>query len=89
MFMNFTEISSKMNEEEIENIVFNIRHCTGVILDLIKKKQYDTFDDVIKLLKENMEELEKHLLVYRRLTANTIPMDIMVDLLDLGISDKD
>ena len=87
--MSFIEIRNKMNEEEIENIVFNIRHCTGVILDLIKKKQYDTFEDVIKLLKENMEELEKHLSVYRKLTANTMPMDIMIDLLDLGISDKD
>ena len=87
--MSFIEIRNKMNEEEIENIVFNIRHCTGVILDLIKKKQYDTFEDVIKLLKENMEELEKHLSVYRKLTAKTMPMDIMVDLLDVGISDKD
>ena len=89
MFTNFTEINSKMNEEEIENIIFNIRHCTGVILDLIKKKQYDTFEDVMKLLKENMNELEKHLSVYRKLTANTMPMDIVVDLLNLGISDKD
>ena len=78
-----------MNEEEIENIIFNIRHCTGVILDLIRKKQYDKFEDVINILKENMNELEKHLVIYRKLTAKTIPMDIMVDLLNLGITDKD
>lgn len=89
MSMEFIEIRNKMNEEEIEKIIFNIRHCTGVILDLIKKKQYDTFEDVINLLKENMDELEKHLAVYRKLTANTIPMDIMVDLLNLEISEKD
>tara|TARA_Y100000592_G_scaffold3363_1_gene4881 strand:+ start:10923 stop:11186 length:264 start_codon:yes stop_codon:yes gene_type:complete len=87
--MNFIEISNKMNEEEIENIIFNIRHCTGVILDLIRKKQYDTFEDVINLMKENMNDLEKHLIIYRKLTAKTMPMDIMVDLLNLGISDKD
>ena len=66
-----------MNEEEIENIIFNIRHCTGVILDLIKKKQYDTFGDVMKVMKENMSELDEHLKVYRRLTANTMPMTMM------------
>ena len=87
--MNFTEVSNKMNEEEIENIIFNIRHCTGVILDLIKKKQYDTFEDAMNLLKENTDELEKHLSVYRRLTANTIPMTMMADLLNLGISEED
>ena len=78
-----------MNEEEIKIIIFNIRHCTGVILNLIRKKQYDTFEDVMNLLKENMKELEKHLAVYRKLTAKTMPMDIMVDLLNLEISDKD
>jgi len=87
--MNFTEVSNKMNEEEIENIIFNIRHCTGVILDLIKKKQYDTFEEAMNLLKENTNELEKHLTVYRRLTANTIPMTMMADLLNLGISEED
>ena len=87
--MDFTEVSIKMNEEEIENIIFNIRHCTGLILDLIKKKQYDTFEDAMNLLKENTDELEKHLSVYRRLTANTIPMTMMADLLNLGISDED
>ena len=81
--MSFIEINSKMNEEEIENIIFNIRHCTGVILDLIKKKQYDTFEEAINLLKENTNELEKHLSVYRKLTANTIPMTVMADLLNL------
>lgn len=78
-----------MNEEEIENIVFNIRHCTGVILELIKKKQYDSFEDVMSILKENMQDLEKHLVVYRKLTANTIPMNIMADMLDIGLSEKD
>ena len=87
--MNFTEVSNKMNEEEIENIVFNIRHCTGVILDLIKKKQYDTFEEAMNLLKENTDELEKHLSVYKRLTANTIPMTMMADLLNLGISEEE
>ena len=87
--MDFTEVSNKMNEEEIENIVFNIRHCTGVILDLIKKKQYDTFEEAMNLLKENTDELEKHLSVYKRLTANTIPMTMMTDLLNLGISEED
>ena len=87
--MSFIEINNKMNEEEIENIIFNIRHCTGVILDLIKKKQYDTFEDAINLLKENTDELEKHLSVYRKLTANTIPMTVMADLLNLGISEED
>ena len=89
MFMKFTEISNRMNEEEIEKIVFNIRHCTGFILDLIKKNQYDTFEEVINLLKENMDELEKHLAVYKKLTANTIPMNIMVDLLNLSISEEE
>ena len=87
--MKFTEASNKMNEEEIENIVFNIRHCTGVILDLIKKKQYDTFEEAMNLLKENTDELDKHLSVYKRLTANTIPMTMMADLLNLGISEED
>lgn len=87
--MSFIEINNKMNEEEIENIIFNIRHCTGVILDLIKKKQYDTFEEAINLLKENTDELEKHLSVYRKLTANTIPMTVMADLLNLGISEED
>ena len=87
--MDFTEVSNKMNEEEIENIVFNIRHCTGVILDLIKKKQYDTFEEAMNLLKENTDELEKHLSVYKRLTANTIPMTMMADLLNLGISEEE
>ena len=87
--MSFIEIRNKMNEEEIENIVFNIRHCTGVILDLIKKKQYDTFEEAMNLLKENTDELEKHLAIYRRLTANTIPMTMMADLLNLGISEED
>ena len=87
--MDFTEASNKMNEEEIENIVFNIRHCTGVILDLIKKKQYDTFEEAMNLLKENTDELDKHLSVYKRLTANTIPMTMMADLLNLGISEED
>ena len=87
--MKLTEIRNKMNEEEIEIIIFNIRHCTGVILNLIRKKQYDTFEDVMNLLKENMKELEKHLAIYRKLTAKTMPMDIMVDLLNLEISDKD
>ena len=87
--MSFIEINSKMNEEEIENIIFNIRHCTGVILDLIKKKQYDTFEEAINLLKENTDELEKHLFVYRKLTANTIPMTVMANLLNLGISEED
>ena len=87
--MKFTEASIKMNEEEIENIIFNIRHCTGLILDLIKKKQYDTFEDAMNLLKENTDELEKHLSVYKRLTANTIPMTMMADLLNLGISEED
>ena len=87
--MNFIEISNKMNEEEIEKIIFNIRHCTGVISDLIKKKQYDTFEEAMNLLKENTDELEKHLTVYRRLTANTIPMTMMADLLNLGISEED
>ena len=87
--MTFTEISNKMNEEEIEKIIFNIRHCTGFILDLLKKKQYDTFEEVVNLLKENMVELEKHLVVYKKLTANTMPMDIMVDLLNLPISEEE
>lgn len=78
-----------MNEEEIENIIFNIRHCTGVILDLIKKNQYDTFEDVMKIMKENMSELDKHLKVYRRLTANTMPMTMMANLLNLNISEDE
>jgi hypothetical protein len=78
-----------MNEEEIENIIFNIRHCTGVILDLIKKKQYDTFGDVMKIMKENMSELDEHLKVYKRLTANTMPMTMMADLLNLNITEDE
>lgn len=78
-----------MNEEEIENIIFNIRHCTGVILDLIKKKQYDTFGDVMKIMEENMSELDEHLKVYRRLTANTMPMTMMADLLNLNIAEDE
>ena len=78
-----------MNEEEIENIVFNIRQCTGVILDLVRKKQYDTFEDAIKIMKENMEELEKHLVLYRKLTAKTLPMPIMADILNISTIDED
>ena len=78
-----------MNEEEIENIIFNIRHCSGVILDLIKKNQYDTFEDVMKIMKENMSELDEHLKVYKKLTANTMPMTMMADLLNLNISEEE
>jgi len=87
--MNFTEKSIKMNEEEIQNIVFNIRHCTGIILDLIKKKQYDNFDNAIEVMKENMEELEKHLVLYKKLTAKTMPMTLVADLLNLSISEEE
>ena len=78
-----------MNEEEIENIIFNIRHCTGVILDLIKKKQYDTFGDVMKVMKENMQELDKHLIVYKKLTAKTLPMTVLSDILNIDTIDED
>ena len=87
--MNFTEKSIKMNEEEIENIVFNIRQCTGVILDLIRKKQYDTFKDVMDVMKENMEELDKHLAVYKKLTAKTLPMTIISDILNIDTIDEE
>ncbi len=78
-----------MNEEEIENIIFNIRHCTGVVLELMRKKQYDTFGDVMTLMKENMLELDNHLIVYRKLTANTMPMTMTADLLNLRISEEE
>ena len=78
-----------MNEEEIENIVFNIRQCTGMILDLIKKKQYDTFDDVMKIMKENMDDLDKHLVVYRKLTARTLPMTVLSDILNMDTIDEE
>ena len=87
--MEFTKASLKMNEEEIENIVFNIRQCTGMILDLIKKKQYDTFDDVMKIMKENMDDLDKHLVVYRKLTARTLPMTILSDILNMDTIDEE
>ena len=78
-----------MNEEEIENIIFNIRQCTGMILDLIRKKQYDTFKDVMKVMKENMEELDKHLVVYNKLTAKTLPMTVLSDILNIDTIDED
>ncbi len=87
--MKSTEVSLKMNEEEIENIVFNIRQCTGMILDLIKKKQYDTFNDVMKIMKENMEDLDKHLVVYGKLTAKTLPMTMLSDILNIDIIDEE
>ena len=87
--MKSIEKSIKMNEEEIENTVFNIRHCTGVILDLVKKKQYDTFEDVLKIMKDNMEDLDKHLKLYRKLTAKTLPMTAIVDILNLDTIDED
>tara|TARA_B100001059_G_C17456794_1_gene390145 strand:+ start:235 stop:501 length:267 start_codon:yes stop_codon:yes gene_type:complete len=87
--MEFIEKSTKMNEEEIENIIFNIRQCTGMILELIRKKQYDTFKDVMKVMKENMQELDKHLIVYKKLTAKTLPMTVISDILNVDIIDED
>lgn len=87
--MAFIEKNIRMNEEEIENIIFNIRQCTGMILDLIRKKQYDTFKDVMKVMKENMEELDKHLIVYKKLTAKTLPMTVLSDILNLDTIDED
>ena len=87
--MDFTKKNIKMNEEEIENIIFNIRQCTGMILDLIKKKQYDTFKDVMGIMKENMEELDNHLIVYKKLTAKTLPMTVLSDILNIDTIDED
>lgn len=78
-----------MNEEEIQEIIFNIRHCTGMILDLMKKKQYDTFEDVMQIMKSNMEELNKHLSIYRKLTAKTLPMTVLTDLIHIDTIDEE
>ena len=60
-----------------------------MILDLIRKKQYDTFTDVMKIMRENMEELDKHLIVYKKLTAKTLPMTVLSDILNIDTIDED
>ena len=87
--MTYIKKVFKMNEEEIEKIIFNIRHCTGMILDLIKKNQYDTFEDVMQIMKDNMEELNKHLNIYKKLTANTLPMTVLSDFIVIDTIDED